>query len=193
MRCTEHQPASTCPRGTNPGRTHRFYNGTAVVPFGFGLSFTNWSYTLPPPATLSLAPLVSLLQTTHAAGQIFPQQPALEKLESGSDWRAHSGVTGQVSNTGDVDSDEVALGFLVPPGAGVGGVPLQTLFDFQRVHVKAGATATVTLVPSLMDFALAQLDGTLVATAGVWGVKVGVKETQAHGGGYAEVNITAAV
>ena len=50
---------------------------------------------------------------------------------------------------------------------GLGGVPLQTLFDFQRVHVKAGATATVTLVPSLMDFALAQLDGTLVATAGV--------------------------
>jgi hypothetical protein len=25
-----------CPRGTNPGRTHRFYNGKAVVPFGYG-------------------------------------------------------------------------------------------------------------------------------------------------------------
>ncbi len=27
-----------CPNGTNPGRTHRFYTGTPVVPFGFGLS-----------------------------------------------------------------------------------------------------------------------------------------------------------
>ena len=33
-----------CPRGVNPGRTHRFYQDKAVVPFGFGLScepFTN--------------------------------------------------------------------------------------------------------------------------------------------------------
>ena len=30
-----------------------------------------------------------------------------------------------VTNTGAVDSDEVVLGFLVPPGAGMEGVPLQ--------------------------------------------------------------------
>jgi hypothetical protein len=111
----------------------------------------------------------------------------LEKLETSSNWRALSGVTIQVSNTGDVDADEVVLGFLVPPGAGIGGVPLQTLFDFERVHVKAGATTMVELVPSLMDFALAQLNGTLVATAGAWVVRVGVKETQVHGGGFVEV------
>ena len=28
------QPQSRCPHGTNPGRTHRFYTGRAVVPFG---------------------------------------------------------------------------------------------------------------------------------------------------------------
>ena len=27
-----------CKMGTNPGRTHRFYTGKPVVPFGFGLS-----------------------------------------------------------------------------------------------------------------------------------------------------------
>lgn len=26
-----------CPMGTNPGRTHRFYTGKAVIPFGYGL------------------------------------------------------------------------------------------------------------------------------------------------------------
>ena len=35
-----------------------------------------------------------------------------------------------------VDADDVVLGFLKPPGAGVGGTPLQTLFGFERVHVK---------------------------------------------------------
>ena len=35
------------------------------------------------------------------------------------------------------------LGFLVPPGAGERGVPLQTLFGFERVHVKAGQTVMV--------------------------------------------------
>jgi hypothetical protein len=31
----------------------------------------------------------------------------------------------QVTNTGSVDSDDVVLGFLVPPGAGTDGIPLQ--------------------------------------------------------------------
>ena len=32
--CTS--PEAGCPRGVNPGRTHRFFTGRAVVPFGFG-------------------------------------------------------------------------------------------------------------------------------------------------------------
>ena len=38
--CTDHN-VSRCPKGTNPGRTYRFYTGKAVVPFGFGLSYTS--------------------------------------------------------------------------------------------------------------------------------------------------------
>ena len=37
---------SRCPRGVNPGRTYRFYEGKAVVPFGFGLSYTSFRYAL---------------------------------------------------------------------------------------------------------------------------------------------------
>ena len=44
-------PCGSCPMGTNPGRTHRFYTGKAVVPFGFGephsLTSTTHSDSLP--------------------------------------------------------------------------------------------------------------------------------------------------
>ena len=37
-------PQSQCPNGTNPGRTYRFFTGVPIVPFGFGLSYTVFSY-----------------------------------------------------------------------------------------------------------------------------------------------------
>jgi len=49
---------SAWPPGTNPGRTYRFYTGTPVLPFGFGLSYTTWAYTPlpdPTPPAISLA------------------------------------------------------------------------------------------------------------------------------------------
>ena len=99
--------------------------------------------------------------------------------------------TVNVTNTGPMDADDVVLGFLVPPGAGTNGVPLQTLFGFERVHVKAGQTASVCIYPALTDFTTTGLDGAKTALPGVWTAKFGVKETFAHGQGYAEVTVTA--
>jgi hypothetical protein len=64
-----------------------------------------------------------------------------------------------VTNTGSVDSDDVVLGFIVPPGAGVNGVPLQELFGFQRVFVPAGQTVTVYLGAQGVRFTQAGVDG----------------------------------
>jgi hypothetical protein len=44
----------------------------------------------------------------------------------------------------------VVLGFLTPPRAGIGGVPLQSLFGFERVHLRSG-TAECTHGPSGHD------------------------------------------
>ena len=90
-----------------------------------------------------------------------------------------------------MDAEHVVLGFLTPPGAGTDGVPLQSLFGFERVHVKAGESVVVNLYPSLADLTHTQLNGTKVAAAGDWTVKFGVQETAQHGQGYAELTLGA--
>ena len=65
----------------------------------------------------------------------------------------------QVTNSGKMDADHVVLGMLKPPGAGTNGVPLQTLWGFERVHVKAGQTVTVEMYPSISEFTQVDVAG----------------------------------
>jgi pre-mRNA-splicing factor SYF2/beta-D-xylosidase 4 len=124
-----------------------------------------------------------LLASTAAKGNLFPTAVDLAAAAPLVSYFLN------VSNTGKVDSDDVVLGFLVPPGAGENGVPLQTLFGFERVHVPAGKTVVVNLYPSLTDFTHTLLDGTKQPAAGEWTVKFGVQETAEHGQGYAELKL----
>jgi beta-D-xylosidase 4 len=94
-----------------------------------------------------------------------------------------------VTNTGLVDSDDVVLGFLVPPGAGAGGVPLQELFGFERVHVRTGETVTVYLGAQGVSFCQADAAGVRHFLEGGYTVRFGVRETAAHGMGFAEARL----
>ena len=97
----------------------------------------------------------------------------------------------QVTNTGSVDSDDVVLGFLVPPGAGTNGVPLQELFGFERVFVRAGETVTVYLGAQGVRFTQADAAGVRRVLPGDYTVRFGVRETAAHGMGFAELPLNA--
>ena len=96
-----------------------------------------------------------------------------------------------VTNTGTRDSDDVVLGFLVPPGAGQNGVPLQQLFGFERVFVKAGATATVYIAANGESFTQAMETGVRVAWPGEYTVRFGNADTAVHGMGFAEFKVLA--
>ncbi len=177
---------SAWPPGTNPGRTYRFYTGTPVVPFGFGLSYTTWAYApYNPPATVSLA-AVHTAAEAHAATGVIGHIPAGLKTTV-VDFYVN------VTNTGTVDSDDVVLGFLVPPGAGVDGTPLQELFGFERVFVPAGQTVTVYLGAQGVRFTQAGKDGVRRALPGEYTVRFGVRETVAGGGGFAETKLMVSV
>jgi uncharacterized repeat protein (TIGR01451 family) len=182
--CPAGTPTAECPRGTNPGRTYRFYTGDAVIPFGFGLSFTTFTYKISAsPASLSLAPLRALLRETYSTtGTHFPRL---------NDVPQAVGYQVTVTNTGNVDADDAVLGFLTPPNAGKDGMPIKTLFGFERVHVKAGESVTVWLYPSMTDFAFANIKGERVAVAGTYTVSFGVRETAALGMGYVEATLEA--
>lgn len=168
---------SNCPNGTNPGRTYRFYTGKPVIPFGFGLSYTSFKYELvaAPRTPVSLAPARRLL-----AGGRFVSHAAAETAGP------LVGYAVNVTNVGSVDSDDVVLGFLTPPGAGKEGVPLSTLFGFERVHVKAGQTVTVWLYPEATAFTQVDRLGARRVHAGTYGVRFGVAEGAARGAGYVE-------
>ncbi len=104
------------PPFTNPGRTYKFYTGKPVLPFGYGITYSRIQYSIIADRTLSK---VSLQQRTqHVLGHI----------------------TLNVSNVGGVDTDEVVLAFISPPPGD--GRPLKQLFEFARVHVKAGQSTT---------------------------------------------------
>ena len=91
----------------------------------------------------------------------------------------------QVTNTGDVDADDVVLGFITPPDAGKDGVAIKTLFGFERVHVPAGKTISVYLYPEYTDFSVVNRRGVRTAHPGDYTITFGIPETQQQGMGYA--------
>jgi len=94
------------------GRTYRYYTGKPEYGFGYGLSYSTFTYS---PVTLSSS-----------------------KLQAGEALTA----TVSVTNTSKLAGDEVVEAYLKTPQP---GGPIHSLAGFERVHLQAGETRTVTL------------------------------------------------
>ena len=103
-------------------RTYRYFTGTPLYGFGYGLSYTRFAYSG-----------LRLAQTRLHAGDTLTAEV-------------------EVKNTGRVAGDGVAQLYLVPPAAGNGGLsPKLQLEGFQRVPLKAGKSRKLTFTLSPRD------------------------------------------
>ena len=134
---------------------------------------TTWSYSLVtgPTGPISLDSIRAFLESRpDAASRQFPSYRVIEKTDPLVSY------TVNVTNTGKMDADHVVLGMLTPPQAGVGGVPLQILWGFERVHVVAGETVTVEMYPALTSFTQVDRYGVRNAHSGLYRFRFGIEE-----------------
>jgi len=101
-----------------PGRTYRFYTGSSVYPFGYGLSYSSWNYS------------VELATTKRVNSNQY-------------DRNLVSVIAVNVSNTGSMDGSDSILLFHMGPDAGRNGKPIKSLIGFEKVYVLAGGTRLV--------------------------------------------------
>ena len=174
-----------------PGRTFRFLpEARSVLPFGWGLSYTTFAYTVEPAAGRAAASVISLAPAAaFLAAHVHPKFGASFAPRHKAPVVLAFNVT--VANTGARDAEDVVLGFLRPPGAGAGGIPLKFLFQFTRVAIVAGSSATVQLVVNAHDLTQVVASGERIVWPGEYTLEVGLRGAPAQGGGFATATFAA--
>ncbi|KAH6803638.1 Glycosyl hydrolase family protein [Perilla frutescens var. frutescens] len=129
------------PSRNYPGRTYRFYTGDRIYGFGYGLSYTRFTYKLSSaPKKLSLPESMKprrqknlLYQTGKELDYIYVDQvPYCSSLRFQ--------VQISVTNSGDLNGSEVVLLFSKPAKTFEGSPEMQ-LVGFERVHILSYETA----------------------------------------------------
>ena len=129
-----------------PGRTYKFFNGSTVFPFGFGLSYTKFNYTLNatvPSLQAKLQRFTHCHDLNYMANKTKPTCPAI--LVSDLQCGEYIELTLVVQNVGGKVGSEVVLVYSKPPD-GITGTCLKQLIGFQRVYIAAGASQEVKFV-----------------------------------------------
>ena len=134
------------PHDSSPGRTYKWYTGTPVFEFGFGLHYTtfNFSWAASLPKTFSIS---DVLAHASASGVAFVDLALLASFPV------------RATNTGKVASDYVAL--LFASGTfGPAPHPNKQLVAYTRLHgIAPGKSAVASLNVTLGALARADEDG----------------------------------
>ena len=144
---------------TPPGRTHLYFTGEPLIPFGFGLSYANFTY-----AGLSVTP------------------PTLGPSD------ASFTVAATLAHAGGPPADEVVqlYGRFEAPSVGLASVPLLQLLGFARVRgVAPGSQQPVSFTVSRETLRLMDPAGTMRVQPGKWTLWLGGGPPSApsYGGG----------
>ncbi|KAK7817972.1 putative beta-D-xylosidase [Quercus suber] len=126
-----------------PGRTYKFFDGPTVFPFGYGLSYTKFNYTLKAATNrqpIKLTKFQHCRDLPYKNGTFKPSCPAIaiDDLKCPKKFK----LAVEVKNVGNRDGDEVVLVYSQPP-VGIVGTHIKNLIAFQKVFVAAGTSKTI--------------------------------------------------
>lgn len=126
-----------------PGRTYKFFNGSIVYPFGYGLSYTQFEYKLTSPLRsvhIELNKFQNCRDIKYGNDSYKPTCPAIRVDDLSCDDQFEFEV--QVQNVGSRDGSEVVIVYSKPP-EGIDATYIKQVIGFKRLFVKAGDTEKV--------------------------------------------------
>jgi hypothetical protein len=146
------------PSPTNPGRTYKFYTGQPVFEFGYGLSYTTFSYTWYNDSTSSTVSIQSLTK-----------QKTDDKKVLLHSYRVN------VKNTGSVAGSDVVLAYVIPPRQSINdpSPPLKKLFAFERVYLDVNQTTQIFFPLNIQSLLTVAHDGSKWLEPGTYKILIG--------------------
>lgn len=140
------------PGANNPGRTYKWYNGSAVFEFGHGLHYTNFSAEIKTSMKQSYA-IADLVKGCNTTGGFLERCP-------------FATVDVAVNNDGKTTSDYVTLGY-IGGEFGPAPYPKKSLVSYTRLHdIAGGSSATAKLNLTLASLARVDEKGNKVLYPG---------------------------
>lgn len=146
---------------TMKNRTYRYFKGRPLYPFGYGKSFTRFRYAKPLTSTRRLVPGRSVIVST------------------------------KVTNTGDMDGDEVVQLYITRHEA---EGPIRALKGFQRIHLARGESRNVQFLLDSDAMSSVLPDGRRRVLSGklfIWigGGQPNMEERRLSAGGLSEISV----
>ncbi|KAJ0017072.1 hypothetical protein Pint_10025 [Pistacia integerrima] len=126
-----------------PGRTYKFYNGSTVYPFGYGLSYTQFNYKL---TSTQRSIRINLNKFQHCRSIDYtdsarkPPCPGVLINDLTCDDQFSFEV--EVQNVGERDGSEVVIVYSTPP-EGIAASYNKQVIGFQRIFVAKGGSEKV--------------------------------------------------
>jgi len=136
---------------TAPGRSYRYFTGQPLWPFGFGLSYTNFSFSYGDCNPSSFIDPSAVIEMSNVDGPEFSIPFCIN-----------------VTNVGSQDGDEVAQVYFSPQETEVADPLLKQLIGFQRVHLEAGASTILTFNISAGQLLLTDEQGNRLSAPGTY-------------------------